>query len=337
MLIQENVNLKKFNTFHLSTLAKYFCEVSSIDDLLEALDFCQQKNLPFIIIGQGSNLLFKQDYIGLIIELNIQGIDLVKETEKHFYVKAQCGENWHNFVQYCLQQGYYGLENLSSIPGTIGAAPVQNIGAYGVEVSEFLVELEALEISSRELRTFSKEDCQLSYRQSIFKTKWKNRFVITSVTFKLLKNFRPNLSYPVLRASLKAIPKDQITPQIVSDAVCAIRKSKLPDPVELGNAGSFFWNPVISSDNFLHLQKKHPDIVGYAHEDGYKLAAAWLIDKAGWKGYRQGDVGVHKEHALVLVNFGEASGKELYDLSVRIQQSVRKMFGIELQPEVRII
>jgi UDP-N-acetylmuramate dehydrogenase len=337
MLIQENFNLKKFNTFHISALAKYFAEVLSVEDLLDALKFCQQKNLPFILIGQGSNLLFKQNYTGLIIELNIKGIELIETTKEHFYVKAQCGENWHKFVQYCLKHGYYGLENLSLIPGTVGAAPVQNIGAYGVEISEFLHELEALEISSGKLLTFSKDECQLSYRHSIFKTEWKDRFVITNVTFKLLKSARPNLSYPALRDALKGVPEDNINPQVISDAVCNIRMSKLPDPVSLGNAGSFFWNPIISTEKYLSLHKTFPDIVAYPHEDAYKLAAAWLIDKAGWKGYREGDVGVHKEHALVLVNFGEATGEELYDLSVRIQRSVFEMFGIELQPEVRII
>ena len=337
MLIQENFNLKDFNTFRISAYTKYFSEILSVEDLLEALAFCQQKNLPFMIIGQGSNLLFKQDYSGLIIELNIKGIELVAETKEHFYLKVQCGENWHNFVQHCLQHGYYGLENLSLIPGTVGAAPVQNIGAYGVEISEFLHELEALEISSGKLHKFSKDDCQLSYRNSIFKAELKDRFVIINVTFKLLKSSQPNLGYPALRDALKDIAEEKITPQIISDAVCEIRMSKLPDPVELGNAGSFFWNPVISNDNYLSLQKTYPDIVAYPYEGQHKLAAAWLIDKAGWKGYREGDVGVHKEHALVLVNFGNASGAELYDLSVRIQDSVLKMFGVELQPEVRII
>jgi UDP-N-acetylmuramate dehydrogenase len=337
MHIQENFNLKKFNTFHIPAHAKYFSDVLSVDDLLEVLVFCQQHALPFMIIGQGSNLLFKQDYPGLIIELNIKGIELVDETKDHFYVKAQGGENWHDFVQFCLQQGYYGLENLSLIPGTVGAAPVQNIGAYGVEISEFLFELEALEISTGKRLTFSKHDCQLSYRHSIFKAELKDRYVITNATFKLLKRAQPNLSYPALRDALKDMTESEITPQAVSNAVCEIRMSKLPNPIDLGNAGSFFWNPIISSEKYLSLQKTYPDIVAYAHESSYKIAAAWLIDKAGWKGYRKGDVGVHKEHALVLVNYGEASGAELYDLSVRIQQSVQEMFNIELQPEVRII
>ena len=337
MLIQENVNLKTFNTFHVSAHARYFVDIKTPEDLLEALSFSQQDNLPFMIIGQGSNLLFKEDYLGLIIELNIKGIELINEDKEHYYIKAQCGENWHDFVQHCLQAGYYGLENLSLIPGTIGAAPVQNIGAYGVELSEFLHELEALEIASSKVIRFSKEDCQLSYRHSIFKGELKDKFVITNVTFKLLKKPQPNLSYPVLRDALPNIETDNIDPQLISDTVCEIRRARLPDPGELGNAGSFFWNPIISEDDFLALQEKHPDIVAFPYMQQYKLAAAWLIDQAGWKGYREGDVGVHKEHALVLVNYGEATGAELYDLSHRIQLSVKKMFDIDLCPEVRII
>jgi len=337
MLIQENFNLKNFNTFHVSAHARYFSEILSIDDILEALAFSQQKNIPFMIIGQGSNLLFKKDYTGLIIELNIKGIELINEDEDHYYVNAQCGENWHQFVLHCLQEGYYGLENLSLIPGTVGAAPVQNIGAYGVELSEFLHKLEALEIASGKLTQFNKDDCQLSYRQSIFKTELKDLYVITNVTFKLLKQAKLNLSYPALRAALNKPDDEIIDPQLVSETVCNIRNSKLPDPGELGNAGSFFWNPIVSAEELKRLQDSNPDIVAYPHEGQHKLAAAWLIDKAGWKGYREGDVGVHKKHSLVLVNYGEASGAELYNLSLRIQESVLKLFGVKLQPEVRII
>jgi UDP-N-acetylmuramate dehydrogenase len=337
MLIQENINLKKFNTFHVSAYARYFADIKNSSDLLKALSFSKEQKLPFMIIGQGSNLLFKEDYAGLIIELNIKGIELVAEDDDYYFVKACCGENWHEFVQHCLQSGYYGLENLSLIPGTVGAAPVQNIGAYGVELADYLLELEALEIESGKTRRFTKEECQLSYRQSIFKTDLKDRYVITSVTFKLLKQAQTNLSYPALRDALKDVSDENITPQLVSDTVCKIRQSKLPDPGQLGNAGSFFWNPIVSVEELETLKSAFPEIVAYPYESQYKLAAAWLIDQAGWKGYREGDVGVHKEHALVLVNYGEASGADLYKLSVRIQQSVKQMFGIELQPEVRII
>lgn len=342
MLIQENVNLKNYNTFHVSAYAKYFSDITNIDDLQEVLSFSQKKQLPFMIIGQGSNLLFKEDYPGLIIELNIKGKELINEDDEYFYIKAQCGENWHNFVQYCLQAGYYGLENLSLIPGTVGAAPVQNIGAYGVELSEYLHELEALEIASGKHVKFSKEDCQLSYRHSIFKAELKDKLVITNVTFKLCRQAQININYPALGDALSAYDPEEINPQLISDTVCNIRRSKLPDPAELGNAGSFFWNPIVSQEKFFMMQKDNPEIVAYPYleenqEQQYKLAAAWLIDQAGWKGHREGDVGVHEEHALVLVNFGKATGAELHDLSLRIQQSVKEKFDIELRPEVRII
>jgi len=337
MQIQENFNLKYFNTFHVSAQARFFAEVSSQDDLIQALDFQQTNNLSFMLIGQGSNLLFKKNYAGLIIELNLRGIEKVDENDKCVYIRAMGGENWHNFVQYCLQRGYYGLENLSLIPGTVGAAPVQNIGAYGVELSDFLYELEAMEISSKTLKTFSKEDCQLSYRHSIFKGELKDQFIISSVTFALLKEPHLNLGYPALKNALKDLPTEKITAQLLSDKVCEIRRRKLPDPVNIGNAGSFFRNPVISSEQARALQKQHADLPVYPYQGQCKISAAWLIDKAGWKGFREGDVGVHKEHALVLVNYGEASGAELYELSQRIQTSVEEKFGIMLEPEVRII
>lgn len=337
MQIQENFNLKHFNTFHVSAHARYFAEVSSLDDLIQALIFQKAENLTFMLIGQGSNLLFKEDYPGLIIELNLRGIEKNSEDAEHVYIRAAGGENWHNFVQYCLQRGYYGLENLSLIPGTVGAAPVQNIGAYGVELSDFFHELEALEIRSGKLRRFSKQDCQLAYRDSIFKGELKDQYIITSVTFALLKTPRLNLSYPALQKALQDVPQENITPQLVSDTVCEIRRSKLPDPINLGNAGSFFRNPVISKSQAETLKAKYDDLPVYPYQDQCKIAAAWLIEKAGWKGFREGDVGVHKDHALVLVNYGTASGGELFELSQRIQQAVLERFGVELEPEVRII
>tara|TARA_R110000824_G_scaffold288508_3_gene476710 strand:- start:30550 stop:31563 length:1014 start_codon:yes stop_codon:yes gene_type:complete len=337
MLIQDDFNLKHFNTFHVSAHARYFAHVTSRSELTEALTFSKRQQIPFMLIGQGSNLLFKADYPGLIIELNIKGIELLREDQNYYYVRAQCGENWHAFVQYCLQNNWYGLENLSLIPGTVGAAPVQNIGAYGVEISERLHELEALEIATGKLLNFSTKQCQLAYRHSIFKAELKDQFIITSVTFRLLKKVSLNLSYPSLQEALKGIDRRQLTPQMVSDAVCEIRQSKLPDPGVIGNAGSFFWNPIVSDEELKGLRDAYPDIVAYPYQKQHKIAAAWLIDKAGWKGYREGDVGVHKDHALVLVNYGQASGAELFNLSERIQASVAEKFGIELQAEVRII
>lgn len=337
MQIQEDFDLRHFNTFHVSAHARYFVEVSTILELSTALDFQKTHDLPFILIGQGSNLLFKEDYPGLIIELNIRGIKKLGETRERIHVKASCGENWHEFVQYCLQKEYFGLENLSLIPGTVGAAPVQNIGAYGVELSDFLHELEAIRISDGQLRTFSRDECELSYRHSVFKGELRDQYIITSVTLALLKKPQLKLTYPALKTALQDYAQQEITAQLVSDVVCQIRRSKLPDPLTLGNAGSFFRNPVVSQDIADSLKAQYPDIPIYPYEGVCKIAAAWLIDQAGWKGYREGDVGVHKDHALVLVNYGNARGEELFDLSQRIQQSVQEKFGIELEPEVRII
>jgi UDP-N-acetylmuramate dehydrogenase len=337
MEILENFNLKHFNTFHVSAHARYFVNATGLDCLREALAFASYKQIPFMLIGQGSNLLFKEDYPGLIIEINVRGKELISEDEDFYYVKARCGENWHNFVQWSLEQDYYGMENLSLIPGTVGAAPVQNIGAYGVELCDVMVSLEALEIANGELRTFTNEECHFSYRNSVFKQELKDQFIIYSVTFGLRKVPHLNTNYAALTKALEGYSADKITPQLVSKTVCEIRRSKLPNPKRLGNAGSFFWNPEIPLAEFSALKKSYPDIVGYANDKSVKLAAAWLIDQAGWKGYREGDVGVHEDHALVLVNYGQATGAELVDLSERIQKSVKDKFGIVLTPEVRII
>ncbi|MEX2367462.1 MAG: UDP-N-acetylmuramate dehydrogenase [Pseudohongiellaceae bacterium] len=337
MEILEHFDLKNFNTFHVSAFARYFADVTEIEHLQQALDFCRDKDIPFMLIGQGSNLLFREDYPGLVIEMDIKGIDVLNRTDNEVDIRAMCGENWHQFVLYCLDHHYYGLENLSLIPGTIGAAPVQNIGAYGVEVSEYLLELEALEIATGELVTFRNEQCSFTYRGSIFKGAKRDQYIICHVTFRLKLKPDVNISYSSLNKALQHVPAEQISPRMVSETVCAIRSAKMPDHQSLGNAGSFFWNPVLDKADFEALQEQFPDIVGYPEQEGIKVPAAWLIEKAGWKGYRTGDVGVHKEHALVLVNYGKASGAQLYDLSVQIQASVKKMFGIELSPEVRII
>jgi len=321
----------------VSAYARYFVNATGLDCLREALAFARHKKIPFMLIGQGSNLLFKEDYPGLIIEINVRGKELLREDDDFYYVTARCGENWHNFVQWSLDHDYYGMENLSLIPGTVGAAPVQNIGAYGIELCDVMVSLEALEIASGELKTFTNEECHFSYRNSVFKQELKDQFIIYSVTFGLRKVPLLNTGYAALAKALEAYATEEITPQLVSDTVCEIRRSKLPNPKRLGNAGSFFWNPEIPLADFSALQKTYPDIVGYANAETVKLAAAWLIDQAGWKGYREGDVGVHQDHALVLVNYGQAKGAELVDLSERIQQSVKEKFGIELTPEVRII
>lgn len=338
MTIQENFDLRHFNTFHVSARARYFAEITSLAHLQEVLDWARQrKGLPYMLIGQGSNLLFKQDYPGLILELNIKGITVRAETAEYTDVQAMCGEIWHDFVQYCLAQGWHGLENLALIPGTVGAAPVQNIGAYGVEARDTLLSLQALDIATNRMHTFSNADCEFAYRDSVFKRRLKDQFIICSVVFRLAKQPHLNLSYPALRAALKDVPPDQLTPTLVSATVCKIRSSKLPDHLTLGNAGSFFWNPHVPPARFAELQARFPDIVGYADDAGVKLPAAWLIEKAGWKGYREGDVGVHREHALVLINYGTATGAQLVALSEKIQAAVLEMFGIALTPEVRIV
>jgi UDP-N-acetylmuramate dehydrogenase len=337
MLVRENVDLHHLNTFHVIARCRWFAEVTSVDDLAGVLAWMHGRNLPFMLLGQGSNILFREDYPGLVIELCMKGIRQVEQTDDSVLVEAMAGEIWHPFVQHCLREGWYGLENLSLIPGTVGAAPVQNIGAYGVELKDVLHALQAVEIATGETVTFTNNDCDFSYRNSVFKGELRDQFIITSVTFRLSKVPRINLSYPALQDALRLTPAHEVTPQLVSDRVCEIRRSKLPDPDRLGNAGSFFWNPRISHQRFDKLKSRFPDMPGYAEGDNVKVPAAWLIEQAGWKGHREGDVGVHDRHALVLVNHGEATGAELVALSERIQDSVREQFGIELWPEVRIV
>jgi UDP-N-acetylmuramate dehydrogenase len=337
MLIREQAQLRHLNTFHVPAQARWFAAVTSAAELQDALAWARDRQQSFMLIGQGSNILFKQDYPGLIIELQLRGISVVAETDAAVDVEAMGGEVWHEFVQWCLARGYCGLENLSLIPGTVGAAPVQNIGAYGAEVKDTLLSLEALEIASGTFRRFSNAECTFAYRNSVFKQKLQGQYVICSVRFRLHKQPRLNVDYPALREALAGVDPSQLTPQAVSDAVCAIRRSKLPDHQRLGNAGSFFWNPHLSREQFDNLKRQWPTLPGYPDANGVKVPAAWLIEQAGWKGYREGDVGVHSEHALVLVNHGDATGAELVALSVKIQDSIQQRFGIRLEPEVRIV
>jgi len=337
MSIQENVDLHRYNTFHVAARARYFSDITSHEQLRDVMAWVRQRNMPYMLIGQGSNILFKQDYPGMVVELNIKGMRVVDDSPAHVDVDVQCGEIWHDFVQHALRQGWYGLENLSLIPGTVGAAPVQNIGAYGVEVKDSVVALDALHIASGELRSFTNAECEFSYRDSVFKRRLKDQYIICSVRFRLYKQPRLNLTYPALQAALRDTPQKLISPELVSATVCRIRSGKLPDHHKLGNAGSFFWNPKVSADEFAKLSASFPGIVGYPDDNMVKIPAAWLIEKAGWKGYREGDVGVHRDHALVLVNYGKATGAQLVHLSEKIQESVQSIFGILLQPEVRII
>lgn len=337
MQIREQVDLRHLNTFHVAARARYFAEAHSTEELAALLHWVRTQALPFMLLGQGSNILFRQDYPGLIIELQMRGRQIVAETATHVDVEAMAGESWDGLVQWTLEQGAYGLENLSLIPGTVGAAPVQNIGAYGVELQDHLLSLQAMDIATGTLRSFSKDDCGFSYRNSVFKQDLQGCYVICSVRFRLLRQARLKLEYPALRQALAAHDPATLTPQQVRDAVCAIRRSKLPDPAQLGNAGSFFWNPRITQAQYRALQQQWPAMPGHPDADGVKVPAAWLIEQAGWKGWREGDVGVHREHALVLVNYGTATGAELLALAERIQESVQLRFGIRLEPEVRIV
>lgn len=338
MNVSENYSLKKLNTFGINAYARYFAECSSIEEIKEVLANTKFRNTQQLILGGGSNLLFTKDFDGLVLKNNLKGIELIREDEEYYYVRSAAGEVWHEFVMHCIDHNYAGLENLSLIPGNVGASPMQNIGAYGVEIKDSFYELEAFHIHDRAFHIFSNSDCKFGYRESIFKHELKNQFIITSVTFKLRKHPVLNTSYGAIEAELKAMNVNEPTIQSISKAVCNIRSSKLPDPKVIGNAGSFFKNPEILRSKYEILKKEHPAIVGYELENGnVKLAAGWLIEQCGWKGKTFGDAGVHKLQALVLVNYGNAKGAEIYDLSSKILESVKKKFNVQLEREVNII
>jgi UDP-N-acetylmuramate dehydrogenase len=329
-------DLKPFNSFGISAIANEFIEITSVNQLKLLIQ--SQKLNNFLVLGGGSNILFTKDFEGLIIKNQLLGISVLEQNNEMVLVKAAGGENWHNFVRHCVSNGWGGIENLSLIPGTVGAAPLQNIGAYGVEIKESLVSLEAINLTTGELKTFNNEQCQFGYRESIFKHQLKGQYFICSVTFKLHKKAVPNISYGDISKVLNEWNILQPDIADVSDAVIHIRTSKLPDPALLGNAGSFFKNPVIDLSKFLDLQKRFPDIKSFPAADGkIKIPAAWLIEQCGFKGKRFGNVGVHENQALVLVNYGGGTGKDILELSKRIIESVKEKFGIELQTEVNII
>jgi len=330
--------LKSYNTFGISSHARYFAEVSSVDEIRECLQQKEIQGMNQLILGGGSNVLFTQNYDGLVLKVNITGKELVGEDADHYYVRVGAGENWHQFVLYCLEHNYAGAENLSLIPGNVGAAPMQNIGAYGTEIKAIFHELEAVFIDSGATKTFSAGECNFGYRESIFKGELKNKCVITTVTFRLNKKEHLNTSYGSIEQELEEMGIQQPNIHSVSQAVCNIRRSKLPDPTKIGNAGSFFKNPVIPTGQFEALKSDFPDIVGYKNSDTMtKVAAGWLIEATGWKGKRLGDYGVHTRQALVLVNYGNAVGNDIWQLAMDIQTSVSDKFGIKLSPEVNII
>lgn len=336
MQIQENFSLKNYNTFGLPVQARYFAEFTNLDELKALL--ARFAPHPKLILGGGSNILFTKDFPGLVLRNRILGIEKLKEDPEYVWLKVGAGENWHAFVEYCLAHNYAGVENLSLIPGTVGAAPMQNIGAYGIEIKEVIDEVEALQMTSQELHRFTKEDCRFGYRESIFKNTHKHQYIITHVKMCLFKQPRFNIHYGAIEKKLQERGAQTLSIQLISEVVCEIRRSKLPDPAKIGNAGSFFKNPEIPLEQFQELQSKFPDIVSYpVSKHIMKVPAAWLIDRAGWKGQRFGDIGVHKNQALVLVNYGQGNGQAIYELSQRIQASIEEVYGIRLTPEINII
>jgi len=335
MEIKQNISLKPFNTFGIDVQTKKFVEIHHIEELKQVLSDNKE---PLLILGGGSNVLFTQDFDGLIICNRLKGMKLVSEDEEHVFLKVSSGEVWHELVMFCIEKGYAGIENLSLIPGSVGAAPMQNIGAYGAEVKDLIVEVETVDLKDCSVRQFSNQECEFDYRSSIFKTTAKGKYFISSVTFKLDKKAKLNSSYGAIENELKEMGITNPTIKNVSDAVIQIRKSKLPDPRELGNSGSFFKNPVVSLALKEKIIQLYPDVPIYPQpSETYKVAAGWLIEQCGWKGKRIRNYGIHQKQALVLVNYGGAKGEEIYELSENIIQSVEEKFGITLEREVNII
>ncbi|MBE2273340.1 MAG: UDP-N-acetylmuramate dehydrogenase [Flavobacteriales bacterium] len=344
MTIQENFSLKNHNTFGVDVSAKYFAEVHSVEELIEVLK--QNPTHPVtntptqqLFLGGGSNILFTKNFDGLVIQLDLKGISEQIINENEVLVTAKSGENWHEFVQFCLNKNYGGLENLSLIPGNVGTSPMQNIGAYGTEIKDVFVSCKVLNLETLEIEEFDNEKCKFGYRDSIFKQEGKGKYVILEVTFNLTtKNHLIKTEYGAIKGELEKMSVDNPTIQDVSKAVIHIRQSKLPDPKVIGNAGSFFKNPTISKEQFKEVQIKYPEIPHYPSRDLVKVPAGWLIEQCGWKGKQIGNVASHKLQALVIVNAtGNASGREIFDFSSLIIDSVKEKFGIELEREVNII
>lgn len=337
MQIQSNFSLKPFNTFGIEAKAKNFVAVHSLDDLKTVL--AEHTAEPKFILGGGSNMLLTQDINALVIHIDLKGKRILKEDDDFVWVESMAGENWHEFVLWTIDQNFGGLENMSLIPGNVGTTPVQNIGAYGTEIKDTFVSCDAMKIDDQTLRTFSKEDCRFGYRESIFKQEAKNQYIITSVVFKLTKrNHNINTSYGDITKELALQNVTVPTLKDVSNAVIAIRQSKLPDPKVLGNSGSFFKNPVISRSHFEKVQAQFPEIKFFeVSPTEVKVPAGWLIEQAGYKGFRKGDAGVHKNQALVLVNYGSATGQEILALSREVQQAVFDKYSIAIEAEVNVI
>ncbi len=337
MNIQENISLKPFNTFGIDKKAKLFAIATTEKNVKEALEHSSKLGIPLMILGGGSNILLTQDVNALVLKIEIKGIEVLKENDEEVILEVGAGENWHSFVLQCIEKNYAGVENLSLIPGTVGASPMQNIGAYGIEIKEVFENLTALNRTSGQIEIFNWDQCKFGYRESVFKNELKDQYIITKVSFRLKKKPTFNISYGAISDTLTEMGVKELSIKAISDAVTQIRKSKLPDPKEIGNAGSFFKNPTISKEQFEKLKTDYATIPGFPNEDGIKIPAAWLIEQAGWKGQTFGNIGVHKLQPLVLVNYGGGDGKEIAALSNNIQSSILEKFGILLQPEVNFI
>jgi UDP-N-acetylmuramate dehydrogenase len=337
--VQENISLLPYNTFKIQASARYFSSISSVQDAIDLFSSPFFQRHQHLFLGGGSNILLTKDFDGLVVKNEIKGIDVLGEDEETITLKVGAGENWHSFVMYCVEKNYGGVENLSLIPGTVGAAPMQNIGAYGVEIKESIVEVEAIHIGNKDIVRFGKEVCEFGYRESIFKQKVKGQYFISSVTLMLTKrNHRYTVSYGAIQDTLKMLGHDTLSVKAISEAVIFIRKSKLPDPEVIGNAGSFFKNPSVEEKIFVTIQKDYPNVPHFPGENGLiKVPAAWLIEQCGWKGKKEGNIGVHQHQALVLVNYNDGEGEKIWQLAMNIQRSVKEKFNIDLQPEVNVV
>jgi UDP-N-acetylmuramate dehydrogenase len=337
MNIQENISLLPYNTFGIDKKAKYFVQATTENDVKSAIKEATRLNLPLLVLGGGSNILLTKDLNALVLKIEIKGIKVIEEDEDNILVEAGAGENWHDFVLHCIERGWGGVENLSLIPGTVGASPMQNIGAYGVEIKEVFHQLTAIHRESLKENTFDWKACGFGYRESVFKNDLKDQFIITKVIFKLSKKPVFHTEYGAILDTLREMGIMDLTLKHISDAVIKIRQTKLPDPKVIGNAGSFFKNPTLPIPIFHQLKESYPTIPGFPNQGGMKVPAAWLIEQAGWKGKTFGKIGVHVHQPLVLVNYGGGDGEDIKILSQKIQDSVKAKFGIELHPEVNFL
>ena len=338
MIIVENVSLKPYNTFGIEATARTFAEMHNLQDIQVFLNTSRFKNEPLFILGGGSNVLFSKDFEGTVIKISSKGIIKTRETDDHVFLNVQAGVDWNEFVNYCLLNNLGGVENLALIPGTVGSSPIQNIGAYGSEVKDVIDSVEVVDIKSIQMNEMKNEECSFGYRCSIFKKELKGKIIISSVNFRLNKKHKLNMDYGAIREEFSKAEISEPTIQDVANAVTAIRRAKLPDPKEIGNSGSFFKNPSVNKQKFAELVLLYPVMPSFTQADGtFKIPAGWLIEQSGWKGYREGDAGVHKDQTLVLVNYGNASGQDILNLADKIKESITEKFGIDLEMEVNVV